>query len=607
MGNLDAVATQIRRLSLQMTTKAGSGHATSSLSCAEIMAVLFSAVLHYDPSLPANIYNDRFILSKGHAAPVLYATYALCGWIPMRELDTLRQKDSRLEGHPTRLLPYVDVATGSLGQGLANGLGMAWGLQDISPSPMVYVLMGDGELAEGSVWEAFASATSLGLTRVCAIIDLNGMGQSGPSLFSNNSGLLSKRIEGFGWKTHVVDGHDVQALQVVLGMVSETPGPHAVICSTIKGKGVSFLEGKEGWHGKALSEVDLAKALDELGNPPYESIRVQKPLRSSTVDRVKVGTSSLPPSFLGLTATKKAFGMALADASAEFSDIVTLDGDVKNSTHTDLVLQRTPRQLIELSIAEGTAVGMATGLDVVGKRAVVSLFGAFLTRAFDQLRMAALSGRTFLINGSYAGVSIGKDGGSQMGLEDIAMMRTLPGCSVLYPCDAYSTYQLTRAAFNNPGMTYLRTTREATPLVYTQMTQFPIGGSHVHGPADQDKVTIVAAGITLHEALKAQGELRTQGILARVIDLYSIKPLDTQTLLQSLHITSGRLVVVEDHRPEGGIADAIRSALDGTALNIKHLAVRGIPHSATWQEELSLHELDASAIVRATKSLLGSS
>ncbi len=604
MSNLDALATQIRRLSLQMTTKAGSGHATSALSCAEILAVLFSEVLKVDPSVPQNIGNDRFILSKGHAAPALYAIYALCGWIPMKELDTLRQKDSRLEGHPTRQLPYVDVATGSLGQGLANGLGMAWGLQGSDPVPMVYVLMGDGELAEGSVWEALATATSLGLTHICAIVDVNGMGQSGPSLFAGNMAMLSKRFESFGWKTHVVDGHDTQALSVVLGMVPDTQGPHAVLCSTIKGKGVSLIEGKEGWHGKPLIETQLLQALEELGDPHVESVKVKKPLRTLVIERAKIPTSSLSPTFLGLTATKKAFGLALADLCSEFSDVIALDADMKNSTEIDQVLAKTPRQLLECSIAESTMVSMAEGLDVVGKRAVVSTFAAFLTRAHDQLRMSSLSSRSFVVNGAYGGVSIGKDGASQMGLEDIAMMRSLPGCTVLYPSDAYSSYLLTRDALNQPGMTYIRTTREPTPLLYAQTTKFPIGGSHVHGPSDQDKVAIIAAGITLFEALKAQGELRVKGVMVRVIDLYSIRPLDTATVMDAVHATRGALVIVEDHHPEGGIGDAVRAALDGVPVHIQHLSVKGIPQSATPQEELTIHGIDSGAIVKAVENLM---
>lgn len=604
MGNLTPIATHIRRLSLQMTTKAQSGYPTSSLSCAEILAVLFGEILTYDPSAPQNLYNDRFILSKGHASSALYAVYALLGWIPMSELDTLRQKGSRLEGHPTRSLPFIDVSTGSLGQGLAQGLGMAIGLGNVNPSPMTYVLMGDAELAEGSVWEALASTTSLGISRICTIVDVNGMGQSGPSILAGNINALSRRFESFGWKTHVVDGHDLQALSVVLGMASETDGPHVVLCSTIKGKGVSFLEGKEGWHGKALSETELSQALEELGSPRKEDFRVKKPLRTLLPERIKAETNSLPPAFLGLTTTRKAFGMAVAELCTQQSDVIVIDADTKNSTYTELVLEKTPRQLVEASVAEATCIGVACGLDVVGKQAIVSTYASFLTRAFDQLRMSAYSQRTFVVNGSHGGVSVGRDGPSHMGLEDIAMMRMLPGTTVLYPVDAYSTYVLTKEAQNQTGVTYIRTTREATPLIYAQTTKFPIGGSHIHAPSQQDVVMIVAAGITLIEALKAQSELRAQGVLVRVIDVYSIKPLDVATLTESIRATHGKIVVVEDHRPEGGIGDAVRSALDGTAINMKHLAVRDIPHSASAQEELQLHHIDAASIEKAVRELM---
>lgn len=587
-----------------MTTEAQSGHLTSALSCVDILTVLFGSILRYDPNLPQNIYNDRFILSKGHAAPALYATYAACGWLPEKELLTLRTKTSRLEGHPTKELPMIDVATGSLGQGLAVGLGMALGTTGLDPAPMVYVLMGDGELAEGSVWEALASATALNISRVCAIVDLNGMGQSGPSLYAGNLELLSRRLESFGWRTHTVDGHDTDALKVVLGLVTESPGPHAVICTTIKGKGVSFIENKEGWHGKPLTQVQMKQALDEIGNAPFSRLSVKKPMRTGTLDRPKIPTDPLPPSFLATTATRQAFGMAVADLAIQYPDILALDGDVKNSTKLELMLQRTPRQLIELSIAESTMVGMAVGLDTVGKRPLVSTFAAFLSRCYDQLRMAGINKSTLVVNGSHAGVSIGKDGASQMGLEDIALMRNLPGCSVLYPSDAYCAYQLTRDAFNQPGITYLRTTRETTPILYSQTTKFPVGGCHLHGPSDQDKATIIAAGITLFEALKAQSALREQGIMTRVIDLYSVRPLDRDTVLNSVKQTSGRLVIVEDHHPEGGLGEAVLSALVNLPTNVVHLAVKGVPHSATTEEQLALHGIDAAGIEQAVKQLV---
>ncbi len=604
MSELTATATHIRRLIIQMTTKAGSGHLTSSLSCVDILTVLFGKILRYDHDVPANIFNDRFVLSKGHAAPALYATYAACGWLSESELLELRTKASRLEGHPSRELPFTDVATGSLGQGLAVGLGMAFGTQGLNPMPMIYVLMGDGELAEGSVWEALGSATALNLRNLCAIIDLNGMGQSGPSLYAGNLDLLSRRLESMGWRIHTVDGHDLDALAVVLGLATESPGPHAVICTTTKGKGVSLIENKEGWHAKVLTEIQMNQALDELGNPSSTKLDVKKPLRSGTIEKTKIPMNVLGPTFLGNTASKQAFGMALADLAIQNEAILGLDADVKNSTRLDLLLEHTPRQLIELSVAESTMVGMAVGLDMVGKRPLVSTFAAFLTRAYDQLRMAAVNKSNFVINGSYGGSSIGKDGASQMGLEDIALMRNLPGCTILYPSCPYSAYQLTKDAFNQPGLVYIRTTREPTAVLYAQTTKFPVGGCQLHGPSDQDKVTIVAAGITVYEALKAQTNLREQGILVRVIDLYSVRPMDSETLIDCVKRTGNRLVVAEDHHPEGGIGEAILSTLVGLPLNFKHLAVRGVPHSATPQEELATYQLDSAGIEQAVKELL---
>ena len=604
MENLDSVATHIRRLSLQMTTKSQSGYPASSLSCADILAVLFGEVLTYDPAVPQNLYNDRFILSKGHAAPALYATYALLGWIPMRELDTYGQKDSRLEGHTTRSLPYIDVATGSLGLGIANGLGMSVGLTGLDPVPMTYVLVGDGELSQGSVWEALALATNLGITRICVIVDVNGLGQSGSSLFAGNTPTLSRRFESFGWKTHVADGHDLQSLSVVLGMVTETDGPHVVLCSTTKGKGVSFMEGKEDWHSRVLSPTELTQALEELGNPARAAFAVKKPLRTLLHDPTPVQQTTIQSTFLGLTSTKKAFSEALAQVCMQSPDLLVLDADTKNSTAIDIVQVKTPRQFLELSISQGSMVGIATGLNVVGKKAVVSTYAAYLSRSFDQLRMNSLSQRSVLVHGSHAGVSSGADGASAMGLQDISMMRGLQDSIVLSPSDAYSAFWLTKLALNQLGTVYIRTTPQDVSLLYSQTTQFPLGGSHVHAPSDQDKVTIITAGITLFEALAAQNELRAQGILVRVIDLYSIKPIDVATLGQAAQITKGNIVVVEDHHPEGGIGDAVRTALDGLPIRLKHLAVRGIPHSAQPQEELSIHHIDAASIVNAVKEIM---
>lgn len=602
------IAHDIRVLSLTMTTQAGSGHPTSCLSCAEILAVLFGRFFTYDPSLPQNPYNDRFILSKGHAAPALYSIYALSHWIPKEEVLSLRQKDSRLEGHPTRRLPFIDVATGSLGQGIALGMGEYIGLQDFSPMPHVCVLLGDGELAEGSVWEAFALAPTMKAETLIAIIDLNSLGQSGPSLYDHNPNLLKTRVESFGWKAQVVDGHDVQALERAFELAFTTKGPHVLIANTHKGKGVSFLEDNVSWHGKALSKEELARALEELGPERNAEITVAKPKEDGMLsDRIRQHSFALCPEYSQEVANKVGFGQAVETIVKEDKNALILDADVKNSTMTLAAFQAAPSQSIEVSIAEQTMVGIATGAQAVGKQVILSTFASFLTRAFDQLRMAALSESRFVINGSYCGSSIGKDGSSQMGLEDIAMMRSLPNVTILYPSDVYSAYALTIEAYNHPTMTYLRTTREPTPILYTQATRFPIGGSHLHSPTDSDVVTIIAAGVTLFEALEAQRSLRDQGISVRVIDLYSIRPLDERTLVSSLAQTSGNVVVVEDHYQEGGIGEALFSfcAANSIAIKARHLAVTGICHSATFREELEINGIDANAIENATKQLLG--
>lgn len=605
--DLQTIATQVRRLSLQMTTAAESGHATSSLSCADILTSLFTDVLHFDIDHPTNRLNDRFILSKGHAAPALYAIAALAGWIEESELWTLRQKDSRLEGHPTNRLPFVDVATGSLGQGLAIGMGMAEAIKHESPRPYVFVLMGDGEIAEGSVWEALAQATYLNLTGITAIVDCNALGQSGPSIVGTDLRMLESRVRSFGWETIIVDGHDPEALGEHLSRARTHMGRTCILARTIKGKGVPFLEGKEGWHGKPLNQEELATALASLPEARVH-ISVKKPtiLRPIPPRRFAPMTTH---HFEGSVATKEAFGIALADMIERDPDLYCLDADVKNSTMTKGAIDARPSQALPLSIAESTMVGMATGLSVLGKKVVVSTFAAFLTRAFDQLRMAALSEVSLVVNGSYVGASIGRDGASQMGLEDIAMMRSLPGSTVLYPSDAVSTYALTQSGYKQPGVVYLRTTREPTPTIYAADEQFPLGEFKVHGSIDQAKVLLISAGICLHEALKAKEILHSSGIEACVIDLYSVRPLDTAKLAECIRAVEGKVVVIEDHRSQGGIGEVVVHAMAlvrEPITRFAHLCVDGIPHSASPSEELAIHGIDADAIVSAVTELLHS-
>lgn len=603
--DLNKVAVRARRLIAQMTTTAGSGHLTSSLSCVDILIALFASTYHFDPFLPNNYYNDRLILSKGHAAPALYAVASLAGWIPEAELFSLRQENSRLEGHPTRRLPFVDVCTGSLGQGLAVGLGAAMGMRELAPQPNVFVLLGDGEMAEGSVWEAMAVASKLKATNLIAIVDCNRLAQSGESIIGTDLDGLKAKGDSFGWSTQIVDGHNLEQLSAALSEAVKSPGPHLMLAKTIKGKGIAAMEDKGGFHAKVLRPEELEVALQAFGPDEMVSLATTHPEKSVPIRQHRPALDSFFPSYQDKVATKFAFGQAVNELCGRDSDVVVIDGDVGNSTTTALVSNDHPNQFIQSYIAESTMVGMATGMDILGKKAIVSTFAAFLTRAFDQLRMAALSERSLLINGSYAGVSIGADGASQMGLEDIAMLRPLPGSTILYPADAYSTFALTHEAYRLEGLVYIRTTREPTPLIYSSQTKFPIGGSHIHGPGEHDVVTIITAGITLFEALQAQAELREMNIPVRVIDAYSIKPLDVATINASIHQTRGRVVVVEDHRPEGGLGEAVLSAVaDSVNERLIHLAVRGIPHSATPEQELARHEIDASAIMRAVQRLI---
>ncbi|PWU22669.1 transketolase [Candidatus Cerribacteria bacterium 'Amazon FNV 2010 28 9'] len=598
-------AIEMRRRIITMTSKAGSGHMTSSLSCVELLIVLFSQFIHYDPIFPNNIFNDRFILSKGHAAPALYALYSLAGWIHEDELESLRERGSRLEGHPTRRLPFIDVATGSLGQGLAVGIGEAIGLQRLDPQPHVFVMLGDGEMAEGSVWEAMAVGAKHDVSNIVAIVDCNRLGQSGESIIGSEIETLAKRTESFGWKTKVIDGHDLIAIDEALKGATSSPGPHMILAKTIKGKGYPLSEDKEGWHAKVLNTEELAKALEHLGAAQNIHLQVQKPQRHVPISRKPSSLRVYSPAFQNPTATKMAFGKAVESIVSQDRDCMVIDGDVKNSTMTQGAFVSYPAQAIESYIVEQTMMGMATGLDVVGKTVIVSTFAAFLTRAFDQLRMAALSSRRIIVNGSYAGVSIGKDGASQMGLEDIAMMRTLPESVVVYPSDAYSAYALLHELYSLDTLSYIRTTREPTPLLYGPLAKFPLGGSHIHGASDADQVTIIAAGITLFEALKAQQELSSQGVAIRVIDAYSIKPLDCETISLSVHQTHGRVIVVEDHRQQGGLGEAVLSGIAGDGqVFFKHLCVHGIPGSAAPQEELQEHHIDVEAIVRAVRGMV---
>ncbi len=623
---LEKLARLIRYYILTMTTAAGSGHATSSLSAVELATTLFFKYLRYDLDNPQNPTNDRVIFSKGHASPLYYALYAAAGKITEEELLKYRTFGSVLEGHPTNRFPYTEAPTGSLGQGLSIGAGEALALRAAmtnhsfqpekivdSTLPMVYVLLGDGELAEGSVWEAAAFASFYKLNNLVAIVDVNRLGQSQETMYEHHAEIYQRRFDTFGWSTIVLDGHNWDEVDLVIQKAMDhKKGPVAIIAKTIKGKGVSFLEDKNGWHGKALSKDELEKALAELGEVDKTIVGVvQKPKDlnhesgiKNTDTKDQIQDSKFTIQYSSPTATRKAFGNALVKLGEVDPTMVVLDGDVQNSTYTELFAKKYPQRFVQCYIAEQNMVGMALGLAKRGYAPWIATFSAFLTRAHDQLRMAALAGADIKICGSHAGVSIGEDGPSQMGLEDIALFRALSGSTVFYPSDAVSTERISQVAQKQNGMVYIRTTRPETPILYTDKDEFVIGGSKTFEPSAQASVTVVAAGITLHEALKAQKELEKEQIGVRVIDCYSIKPIDVANLQKAATETKA-MIVVEDHYPEGGLGEAVTSALsDSPSVPIIHLAVRKAPQSGTAAELLAYEGIDSAAIVSEVKKFL---
>ncbi|WPL18393.1 Transaldolase [Thiorhodovibrio winogradskyi] len=608
-------AKRLRASVLRMTSHAGSGHATSSLSCADLITALFFHEMRWDPSAPGARDQDRFLLSKGHAAPILWAALFEAGAISTDPL-TLRQHDSDLEGHPTPRNPWIPVATGSLGQGLSavNGMALADRLDGIEAR--LFCLLGDGECSEGSVWEAAQFAADQGLGQVVAIVDANGLAQSGPAPYGHDTSVLAGRFRAFGWRALEIDGHDfaaiLPALKATRASDSGAPGdrPTAIIARTIKGKGVSFLEGAAGWHGKALDEEQLAQALAGIAAPEVrlemEPRRVPRaePRRATIARNTREDAQeySQPPLKVAYergeeVATRAAFGTALRKLGSRFADLVVVDGDVKNSTKTELFAETYPERFVEARIAEQNMLGVALGLAASGKRPCVATFAAFLTRAFDSIRMAAHSQHPrMLICGSHAGVSIGEDGPSQMGLEDIAMFRALNGTTVLYPSDGVSAERLTEAGLEHDGMVYLRTTRGKTPVLYPSDERFEIGGSKTLVESLDDRLTLVAAGITVHTALEASARLREQGVHTRVIDAYSIKPLDVATLQRAAEET-GTLLVVEDHHRDAGLGDAVAAQI-GRLARVFRLGVSGDPRSGAPEQLLERHRLSGRQIER---------
>jgi len=602
-------ATQLRIDSILSTTEAGSGHATSSCSAADIMAALFFEVMRYNPKDPKNPASDKFVLSKGHAAPVLYAAWAEAGLFPREELLKLRRLDSNLEGHPTPRLPFVNVPTGSLGQGLPAGLGMALKAKMDKEPFKTYVLMGDGESAEGSVWEAVEMASYYHLDNLCAIIDTNRLGQSQHTMLQHDMAAYERRWAGFGWNVIPVDGHDISALLAAFDRFQKNQGsPTVILAKTLKGKGISFAEDKDGWHGKALKKEEADQAVAELKKQfiPDENFTWQpkKPAPTAKAPAVKgpmpaPGFSKNKP-----VATREAFADALTAIGQVNPLVVVVDGDVKNSTYTEKFEKKFPERFFEGFIAEQNAVGCAIGMAACGKIAFFSTFACFLTRAADFLRMAAIGRANIKIVGTHAGVSIGEDGASQMGLEDLAMARTLPESVVLYPSDAPSAYAAVRLATDHKGLCYIRTSRPATPIFYDNTETFAIGKCKVARQSDSDKITVVAAGVTFFEALKACEELLKEGIMVRLIDIFSVKPIDAETLIRSGKATNNRILVVEDHYEEGGIGEAVLSAVSSAGIRVEKIAVHEIPHSGKPQELLDKYGLSAPHIKEACKRLI---
>jgi transketolase len=598
---------QLRVDSIRPAAAAKSGHPSSGMSAADLMAVLVAKYLRYDFDDPDDLRNDRLVFSKGHASTLLYAIFRAVGAIDDEELLTYRQHGSRLEGHPTPVIPWVDVATGSLGQGLPIGVGMALGAKHLERSPTrVWVLHGDSEMAEGSVWEAFEHAAHYELDNLTVVLDANRLGQRGETMVGWNTDVYERRAEAFGWHAILIDGHDVEAIdRAYAEAVSTTGRPTIVIARTIKGKGVAAIADKNGFHGKALDDPEAAIA--ELGGVRDLRIDVAKPEGPEISLPTPGGRAELPTWEPGEeVATRLAYGEALAAVGAVDGEVVALDGEVSNSTFAELFAKAQPERYFEMFIAEQQMVAASVGLQTRGWKPFASTFAAFFSRAYDFIRMGAISQADLRLCGSHAGVSIGEDGPSQMGLEDMAALRAVNGSTVLHPCDANQTAQLVAAMADLKGISYLRTLRPATPVLYGPDEEFPIGGSKVLRSSDDDEVAIVAAGITVHEALKAADALADEGVNARVIDLYSVKPIDEETLRDAAEATGGRLVTAEDHWAQGGLGEAVLSAFADAEERprVKLLAVRELPHSGKPAELLAAAGIDADHIAQAARELV---
>ena len=598
-------ARRMRVSSIKATTEAGSGHPSSCLSAADLASVTFFEEMRYDPSDPGNQANDRFVLSKGHAAPLLWAAYAEAGIIDPDAPMRLRRFDSDLEGHPTPRMPWIDVATGSLGQGLSAALGIALASRLDGAGYDTFTLLGDGECAEGSVWEAAALAAHYKVDNLFAIVDVNGQGQSQRTMYGFDADRFADIFRAFGWYAVSIDGHDYDQIVDAFGKCrSEGAGkPRAIVAKTLKGKGVSLLEDKDGWHGKPVPKDKLAAVLEELSQPFAEDGFTASPRKSPASSEGPASHSVKVSRELGSqTATREAYGDALVKLADQDPRVVALDGDTKNSTFSGKLIDKHADHFFEMFIAEQNMVGVAAGMSACGKIPFVSTFAAFLTRAFDQIRMARISQANICFVGSHCGVSIGQDGPSQMGLEDIAMFRAIPNSVVLYPSDAVSTEHLVAVMADHAGISYLRTTRPKTAVLYPSDEDFRIGGSKVLRSSANDKATIVGAGVTLHEALKVYEILGSEGVNIRVIDAYSVKPIDEATLTKAAKET-GQIVVVEDHYWDGGIGDAVLDAV-GDQAKVHKIAVMGVPRSGSPDELIEAFGLSAEKISERVRNVV---
>lgn len=609
MENLEKLARLIRYYCIVETDVANSGHLTSSLSATDLMTTLFfGGFFKSDVKNPDFPNNDRIIFSKGHASPLLYGLWAAAGELSEQELLTYRKFGSPLEGHPTMEFKFTEAPTGSLGQGLSIGLGMALAAKTDKLSYKTYVLLGDSEMAEGSIWEALEIAKHYKLNNLIGIIDVNRLGQSGETMYGWDIKEYQKRVSSFGWETIVVDGHNLSEIsQAFSQSESSRDRPVMIIAKTVKGKGIKFLENKNGFHGKPLPHDKMGEAVEGLGEIDKTIVgKIAMPgaLNEESFRSPKSHISSVAQYKPGdMVATRKAYGESLLSLFPDFPALVVLDGETSNSTYSEIFGNKYSDKFFEMYIAEQNMVGASIGLAKRGKIPFSSTFSAFWSRAHDQLRMSAYGKVNVKFVGSHCGVSIGEDGASQMGLEDISLFRSLFGSVVLYPSDASSTQKLVEQMAKHQGLVYLRTTRMETPVIYNEREKFEIGGSKTLKTSPEDKLTIVAAGITLHEALKAYGELKKEGINVRVIDLYSIKPIDCATLKKAAEETVG-LIVVEDHYPEGGIAEAVRSCLLDCRVGIHSLAVTKQPRSGMPEELLNFEEINSEAIIKKVKKLL---